>query len=211
MTSLLIADDHPVVLKGIADHLLEQKQFTIVAQCTNGKEAFDSIIDTKPKVALIDIDMPLMSGIEVTERINGLKLETKIIILTMHRERSVYLEAIDAGAKGYLLKDFLLDEIVDCINFVAEGEDYISKKLTSYLVKDKKIILSEILKNKYDLTKTESDVVHLIAQGKDNKEMTEMLFVSVKTIETHMYNIHKKLGVAGRCAVQRFLMANKLI
>lgn len=189
MASVIIADDHPLTLRGIAGFLQELKH-TIIATNENGIACFNSIVKLDPQIAILDVNMPGLTGLEVLEKLHVLRIQTNIILLTMHKELSYYKTAMQFGCKGYLLKDYAQDELEDCIKIVLDGGTYKSKYLDGDLIMDKQISLE-----KYGFTKTEIKILELIAMQKNNKELSEMLFVSDKTIESHKRNISTKLDL----------------
>lgn len=187
---IIIADDHPVVLMGISGFLVS-KQHTIVATCKNGIEAWNSIVTLKPDVAFLDHNMPGMSGIEIAGKLTTERLRTKVVLLTMYKERSLLDKAIAAGVNGYLLKDFALEEVEQCLKSIANGINYYSKELTKYIV----ISTSDTNSDLEKLTPTERKIMHIIAEQKTSQEIADMLFISVKTVEKHRSNIIRKLGL----------------
>ena len=188
---ILIADDHPVVLQGICLYLAS-KNYKVVSACNNGIEAWNSLLTIKPDVALLDHNMPGMSGMEIAEKVHAERLGTKIVLLTMHKEKALMDKAIALGVKGYLLKDFALDEIVQCLQNVGNGLDYYSKQLTKHVV----IGVSDTNSTEIEkLTPAEQKVLHVIATNKSSQEIADMLFISLKTVEKHRSNIIKKLGL----------------
>jgi DNA-binding NarL/FixJ family response regulator len=188
MLSVLIADDHPLLSLGTKT-FLEQKGYIVVGVFENGVEAFNQIQIKKPTVALLDINMPGMSGMDILEKLHGNKLDTSIVILTMHNETSIFNRAKELGAKGFLLKEFAMDEMEKCLFEVERGRSYFSQHLPS------KLTMNESEKNEgLDLlTFAEKKILQLIAQQKSSKEIASQLFISEKTVETHRSHIIKKL------------------
>ncbi|MDR3681030.1 MAG: response regulator transcription factor [Flavipsychrobacter sp.] len=187
---IVIADDHPVVLMGISGFLMAKKH-TVVATSGNGIEAWNSIILHKPDVALLDHNMPGMSGIEIAMKVHAARLRTKVVLLTMYKEKALLDKAIAVGVNGYLLKDFALGEIDQCLQSIVNGTNYYSKELTKHILVGKADGNSEMEK----LTVTEQKVMNIIAEQKTSNEIADMLFISVKTVEKHRSNIIKKLGL----------------
>lgn len=191
--SIFIADDHPLLLKGLEAFLLS-KNFTIVGTAVDGRSAYNSIIKLKPEIALLDIKMPLMSGIEIARKCKQNNINSKIVLITLYKEEELYFEAKDLNIYGYLLKEFALEEIENCLEKVIKGQQYFSKDILRHL----KISIesdSDILDK---LTPTERNVLELIAKNKTTKQIAAMLFVTVKTIEKHRTNIRVKLGLDTR-------------
>jgi len=206
---IFIADDHPIVRKGLIEILQEQKNIQCVGQAENGLDALEQIINLEPDLAILDIDMPMMNGLDVAKKAISKNLFTRFVILTMHREEGFYNEAMDIGVRGYLLKDAVLNDLVDCIHAVQNGGSYISPTLHQFLEKRETKQLESDWARKYQLTLSELNVLKLVGQGKTTKEIAEILFVSKKTIETHRGNCVKKLGLEGsKNALIKFLLEN---
>lgn len=187
--TIITADDHPLLLKGLNDFLLE-KGFNIIDSATNGKAAFELIEKRRPDIAILDIQMPELSGLEIAKRCNDKNIKTKIIIITFHKEASLYFEAKELNIYGYLLKDFAIEEIENCIESVNNGIPYFSKKIHSLLQ-----VLPENLHFLSKLTPSERKILKYIANDKTNKEIGDLLFVSPRTVEKHRSNIIQKLNL----------------
>lgn len=192
LINVLNADDHPILRKGVKDMIIAHEQFRWVGSAADGAEAKDKIIALQPDVALLDIEMPLLSGLEIAESIKGLGLPTKIIILTLYNDKAMFTRAMNTGIKGYILKDSTVKEIQDCIISVHKGIPYVNASLTKFLVDNKKS--QNALE---DLTKHEINILKLIAREKTTSEIANMLFLSPKTIANHRNNMSKKLKLNG--------------
>ena len=187
--SIIIADDHPLLLKGLSDFLLE-KGYNVVGSGNNGREAFNLINKLKPDIAILDIQMPFMSGLEIARKCNNNGIETKIILITFHKEKQLYNEANDLNIYGYILKEFALEEIENCLKSVAEGNPFFSPKISDVLVTNSK------KNNVLDvLTPSEKKILKLIAMDKTNKDIASLLFISHRTVEKHRSNIISKLNL----------------
>lgn len=182
---IVVADDHPLLLAGVVSVLQKEIKDVIIHEATNGAEALQKVIEVEPDITILDIEMPFLNGVEVAQKIIAAHLHTKIIFLTLHKERSLFNEIKDMGIDGYILKEFSTDEITQCINAVLKGDKYYSKKIEGFIEKSG-VDLSIF-------TKTEINIIKLIGQEKTTKEIAEMLFVSPNTIDSHRYNICKKL------------------
>jgi DNA-binding NarL/FixJ family response regulator len=158
--------------------------------CSNGIAAFNLIATHQPNIAILDINMPGLDGLEVLEKVYLQKLPTKIILLTMHKERTIYNKAKSLGVMGYVLKENAQEELGFCLGAVIKGESYVSKNLESELQVENANNSEEYL-NK--LTFTEKKILELVAQQKTSKQIAEMLFISEKTVEGHRTNIIQKL------------------
>lgn len=187
--SIVIADDHPLLLKGLSDFLLE-KNYNLVGAGKDGREAYNLIIQLKPVIAILDIQMPFMSGIEIAQKCRGQNIDTKIVLITLHKERELYQKAKELNIFGYILKEFALEEIETCIQTVKTGKPFFSSKL-------KELIGVEASEdnNLGSLTPSEKKILKLIAQDKTNKEIASHLFISHRTVEKHRSNIITKLNL----------------
>lgn len=197
---LLIADDHPIFRKGLKDILEGSFPDIQIIECKNGKEALEAIKKEKPSISILDINMPELNGLEVSKIVTKEKLPTRIVILTMYRDREMVKKAMDSGAYSYILKDFAANEIIDCIEKVSKNEKYISTELQDYysdFVEEdkKKIELLFLLKN---LSQAELKTLKLVSQNKSTKEIAELLFLSEKTIENYRSKICQKLHLPPR-------------
>ncbi len=188
---ILIADDHPFTLAG-TKAFVESLDYTVEDVCSNGIAALNLIAAHQPNVAILDINMPGLDGLEVLEKVYQQKLPTKIILLTMHKERTIYNKAQSFGVRGYVLKENAQEELAFCLIEVIKGNIYLSKNLENDLQIDNSNDSKEYL-NK--LTFTEKKVLELVAQQKTSKQIGEMLFISEKTVEGHRTNIIQKLGL----------------
>ena len=169
--SIIIADDHPLLLKGLEDFLTE-KGYNLIGSGTNGREAYNLIAKLEPEIAILDIQMPFMSGIEIARKCHTNNLKTKIVLITFHREKDLYYKAQELKVFGYILKEFALEEIENCIQTVSEGTPFFSPKITELL----SINHSESNSLK-ELTPSEKKILKLIAKDKTNKEIASLLFI----------------------------------
>lgn len=188
--SIIIADDHPLLLKGLSDFLIE-KNFNLLGSGRDGREAYNLITQLKPDIAILDIQMPFMSGLEIAQKCKGTDIDTKIVLITLHKEKDLYRKAQELNIFGYILKEFALEEIENCIKTVTEGSPFFSEKI-------KELIGVVLQKDNYDLnilTPSEKKILKLIAQDKTNKEIASQLFISYRTVEKHRSNIITKLNI----------------
>ncbi|MFN7948817.1 MAG: response regulator transcription factor [Blastocatellia bacterium] len=209
--TIIIADDHPIVRKGLRETIEEESDYLVLAEVRNGQEAIAAIEKFRPTVTILDVDMPVMNGFEVAREIKARKLTTGIVFLTMHRDEDLFNEAIDLGAKGFVLKDSALNDIVECIKAVAAREHYTSHALTSYLINRSRraIQLTEQQPAINDLTATERRVLKLIAENLTSREIGEQLFISLRTVEKHRANICEKLNLHGSHSLFKFALQHK--
>lgn len=196
---LLLADDHVLVRKGIMAMLESEKEIEIVGEANNGIEALEMSKKLTPDILIIDIRMPEMNGLEATSKLHEYSPNTKALILSMHDSDDYVLQSLEVGAYGYLLKDTEKNEFLKALHQVQQGNKYysgtVSNALASQLLGNKKMAPVKKETNDYGLTKRETEILGLIIDGKKNPQIAETLGKSIRTIETHRFNIMKKLGV----------------
>ncbi len=186
--TIIIADDHPLVLKGLQD-FLHEKNYNVLASAKNGKEALALIKAHTPDIAILDIKMPFFTGLQIAEKCKKSNIKTKIVLITFEKDEKIYNEAKALGVYGYVLKEFALDEIENCIASVIKDKPYFSPELLAYIEVDNG---PEALNH---LTKTELKILKLIVENKTAKEIAEDLFISPRTVEKHKSNTIRKLGI----------------
>jgi DNA-binding NarL/FixJ family response regulator len=208
---VLIADDHHVVRRGLVFFLRTQKDLEIIGEAANGKEAIDQAKLLKPDIILMDLVMPEMDGIQATKIIKQEQPDIKIMMLTSFSDQDHVIPALEAGASGFQLKDIQPDELVTSIKKIIGGENQLHPKATSHLLanlsnknKQEKNLLAE-------LTKRELDVLKEIANGKSNKEIAASLFITEKTVKTHVSNLLSKLKLADRTQAALYAVKNQLV
>jgi len=206
---LVIADDHPIVRQGLRQVIEKDAGLQVVAEAGDGQAALEQIKATQPRVAILDIDMPLMSGFDVARALARLPLSVEIIFLTVHCEEEFFNEALELGARGYVLKDSSVTDIVACVRAVAAGQNYVSPALTSYLFRQRQPETSRQRSGVDALTPTERQVLKLIADYKTSKQIAAALFISPHTVQTHRKNICVKLELEGNHALMRFALEHK--
>lgn len=207
MINILIADDHPVVLFGTRTYL-QQRGYHVVSACSNGLEAYNQILARQPDIALLDMSMPGMNGLEIVEKVAHARVAVKTILLTMHNELSLFNRARELGVRGYLLKDFAMDEMEKCLEEVSRGNTYFSKHLEQSLTFSSG--KGEANPELSQLTFAERKILELVAQQKSTKEIASLLFISEKTVETHRSHIIKKLNIPpGKNALLMWAMKMK--
>lgn len=187
------ADDHPILRKGITDLLIETEGIQWVGSAENGKDALEKIRAIQPDIAILDIEMPHFTGLEVAQILLKEGLKTEFILLTLFKDERFFHHALDMGIKGYLLKESSEKEIVDCIHTVHKGQAYVNPSLTHYLIKQK-TLKNSVLSS---LSDHELNILKLISRQKNTEEIAEMLFISAKTVSNHRSNISKKLELSG--------------
>lgn len=191
-SSIIVADDHPLLLKGLSDYLLE-KGFNLVGSGKDGREAYNLIRELRPDIAVLDIQMPYYSGIEIAQRCKNENIDTKIVLITLHKEKELYQKAKELNIFGYILKEFALEEIENCIRTVESGKPFFSAKIKELIgvVLMEDDILSE-------LTPSEKKILRLIARDMTSKQIAKKLFISYRTVEKHRHNIINKLNLEPR-------------
>jgi DNA-binding NarL/FixJ family response regulator len=194
---ILLADDHPVVRDGLRALLGREPDMTIVAEAADGREAVRLAEEQSPDVVIMDLGMPIMNGIEATRRIVATSPHTAVVILSMHQDESYVLGSLNAGAKGYLLKDSMRKEVIEAIRAVSQGRSFLTRKVGAMLQED---YISQLrrrgLEDSYELlTDREREILQLIAEGRANKEVASLLNISLTTVETHRTHILQKLDL----------------
>ena len=196
---ILLADDHALVRKGIIAMLESENDLEIVGEANDGLEALNMSKDLQPDLVIMDIRMPEMNGLDATAKLPEYSPTTKSLILSMHDSDDYVLQSLQVGAYGYLLKDTEKNEFVKAIHQVMAGNKYysgaVSNALASQLLGNKTMQKDPTTHQDYGLTKRELEILSLIIEGKKNQQIADTLGKSVRTIETHRFNIMKKLGV----------------
>lgn len=209
--SVLIADDHHVVRRGLAFFLRTQQDIEIIGEAENGQEAVNLAKSLKPDVILMDLVMPEMDGIEATKQIKAEHPDMKVIILTSFSDQDHVIPALEAGASGYQLKDIQPDDLVICIKKVMDGESQLHPKATSQLLANLSTKGNQEKNRVEELTKRELEVLQEIARGKSNKKIASALFITEKTVKTHVSNLLAKLELADRTQAALYAVKNKLV
>lgn len=186
--SIIIADDHPLILKGLGDFLTE-KGYSVIGTAKDGVESYELILKSKPDIAVLDIRMPNMTGIEVAKQCERNNIPTRIVLITFEKSIRLYLEAKALNVYGYILKEFALVEIENCINAVQEDNIYFSPAIEKFMQEKKEAIDYSFL------TPSEKKILKLIAQNKTAKRIGDELFISNRTVEKHKSHIIKKLNI----------------
>lgn len=210
---VLIADDHSLFRKGLEQILELENDIEVVGEASNGKEVIEKAIELNPDVILMDINMPIKNGINAIKDLKEKGCPAKIIMLTVHDDQEYLLEAIRTGASGYIMKDADVDHLLKAIRDVYRGETYIQPNLSGKLIKDfDRLNYYSIRKQfeQHNLTPREIEVLLLIADGKNNKEIANELYISEKTVKNHVSNIFKKLDVNDRTQAAIYVLKNHL-
>lgn len=210
-TTVLIADDHPIVRQGFVKVIERDSSFAVIAESGDGERALQSLRELKPDIAVLDISMPDMSGLEIIKQVGTDNLPTKYVILTMYKDPEYFDTAIDMGVKGYILKESATGELLNCLRMVARNQYYISPLLSGYLLeRDAKIkSLNNSMPALSKLTRAEKRILKLIAENKTSREIADDLCVSPRTVQNHRTNICSKLGLKGHNKLLLFAVQNK--
>ncbi|MEO8210583.1 MAG: response regulator transcription factor [bacterium] len=208
---IIIADDHPIFRNGLEQIIEEDEGIEIIGTAENGEKALRIINELNPDIALLDIDMPKMTGLQVLKELKKQRSQTKVIFLTVFASEDIFDEAMDLGTSGYVLKDCAVNDITECIYKVEEDNYYISPTISNFLV-NRRDRMKKLERDKpalNNLTKTESMILKFIAEGKTSKEIANELFISYKTVENHRSNISNKLNLKGSHSLVKFAIENK--
>jgi len=204
---VLLADDHVIVRQGLRA-LLERDGFEVVAEVSNGHEAIESVQQHHPEVAVLDVSMPLLNGIDAARQILHSNPRTKIVILTMFTEEHYVLEALRAGVSGYVVKTKAAGELVEALRVVCKGETYLSSGVSQTVVQ---AYLSKADIPDDPLTGRERQVVQLVAEGKTTKEIAALLGISTKTADSHRTNLMEKLNIHDVAGLVRYAIRHGII
>ena len=208
---IIIVDDHPLVRTGLRQVIEVETGFRVVAEASNGRMALEQIRALRPRIAILDIEMPELNGLDTARSIIVEKLPTTIIILTMFNDEQMFNEAMDIGVLGYILKDSASDEIVHCIKAVARGEYFVSPALSNVALRSRQTrsVAAESRLRLLLLSPSERRILKLVAEDKTTAEIAEFLCISPRTVDHHRNNICRKLGLSGINALLRFALNNK--
>jgi DNA-binding NarL/FixJ family response regulator len=211
---ILVADDHGLVRRGARALLQARHGWRVVGEAANGREAVEKAIKLKPDVAIVDISMPELDGVEVARQIREEVPITKVLVLTMHESDHMVRRALDAGARGYLLKSDLTDSLLKAVKAVSEGKRFLTPKVSE-------IVLEGFLKTRSQhqqgeragarTTPREIEIVQLLAEGKTNKEIAAALGITVRTVETHRSKIMLKLGLHSLAELIHYAIRHKIV
>ncbi len=210
---IFIADDHPVVRDGIKFLFEKHDDYTVVGDAEDGGRALELIEELRPDIVIMDIDMPTLSGTEVTTRITANLPNTKVIVFTVYKDRQHVADTLKAGAAGYVLKESKLESLLDAVEKVKSGSPYVSPGIQEVLLGD----YMDMVKKKdsvdpYDsLSAREKEILGLIADGSSSKAIAEKLYISVSTVKTHRVNIMQKLDVHDTASLVKVALRKGLV
>jgi DNA-binding NarL/FixJ family response regulator len=209
--TVLIADDHPIFRTGLREVIALDPRLSLLAEAGDGLEAWRLIKEAKPDVAVLDLDMPRLGGLQLARKVLEARLKVALIILTMYKERRVFNEAIEAGILGYVLKENAADDLLECIQSVLEGRAFISPSLSSILL-ERGTLAKGLLEEKpqlQTLTATERRILSHIGENLTSKEIADRIGISMHTVENHRANICRKLNLRGSHSLLKFAFDNK--
>lgn len=208
VVTIVVAEDHPVFRRGLAEVIGADPSLRIVGEAGDGTAALELVRRWRPRIALLDISLPKASGLAVAEAVRAEGLGAEVVMLTMYKDPSIFRKALDAGVRGYVLKDSAAIDIVACLHMVASGRAYVSPALSGELLQrhaEAPVELAALA----DLTPAERRVLRFIAQGLTSAAIAGKLAISPKTVENHRLHICAKLGLRGPQALLRFALERK--
>ncbi|KGI86104.1 MULTISPECIES: response regulator transcription factor [Exiguobacterium] len=210
-TRIAIVDDHELFREGLKRIFDLEDEFTVVAEGRTGTEAIRIAADHKPEILILDINMPELNGIEATKQLSVLSPETRVLILSIHDDESYITHALEAGASGFLLKEVASTELISAVRSVAKDGAYLHPKVTTNVLKEYRRLLQfkgeqagRNVENRTDdpvyqlLSRREVEVLHLLAEGRSNRDISDMLFISEKTVKNHVSSVLRKMEVNDR-------------
>jgi len=208
---VLVVDDHQLFREGIVNLLYSAENIEVVAQAEDGIDAIEKAKHYKPDVVLLDITMPRMNGIETTKKLKSLMPKIKIVSLSMHSEKQYVKGVLEAGADGYLLKNCTNRQLTEAIQSVYDGKKYLSEDITGMVISGYLDPSGSETTEYENLSVREKEIFHLFAEGKSTREISELLFISVKTVNTHKQNILEKLDLKSNTELVKYALKNGLI
>ena len=209
---VVIADDHPLFRTGLRDVIASAGHFRVVGEAADGAGALGLIEAHMPRVAVLDVEMPKATGLEVAEAVKARGLPTALVILTMHEDGDILERALQAGVKGYVLKESAADEITACLNLVTSGKMYLSPRFSSHLAERLRKPMAGARPSTdplQTLTPSERDILQRVAKSGTTEAIAQELGISPKTVEKHRSNICGKLGLSGTNALLRYALEHR--
>ena len=203
---VLLGDDHVVLRQGLRRILEDRRDWRVIAEAGNGRDAVRLAMELTPDVAVLDVGMPLLNGVEATRQIVRRAPSVRVLILSMHSDQAYVTQAVQAGARGYLLKESAGAELIEAIATVAAGRTYFSPAVAQVVFDDYVRGLAErCITDRYDaLSEREREVLQLVAEGRTSKEIADLLSISPATVETHRTHVLQKLGLRNTAEVVRY-------
>lgn len=211
--SVLLAEDHTILRKGLCSLLENEYGIEVIGEAENGREAIEKAEKLKPDIVVLDISLPLLNGIEVAKQLRKNFPEIKVLILTMHTSDEFVFEVLNAGVKGYIIKKAAPDELVSAIHAISRGKSYFSPEISKMLM-ERKIETGQMQDGSISvkiLTEREHEVLQLVSEGHSSREIAEMLFISIKTVENHRANMMEKLGLHNLTELIKYAISKGII
>lgn len=212
---IILVDDHQLVRAGIANLLIGEPGFEIIGEAADATEFLSLIEKNQPDIAILDISMPGLSGIELTRKISTAFPKIKVLILSMYTSEEFIFNAINAGAKGYLPKNTSKLELIEAIRTIYRGEDYYAESISNIIlksyIKKAKIGPEETRSREHLLSKREMEVLRLFAEGYSNQEIADKLFISIRTVESHKNHIMQRLELKSSVDLVKFAIRNNMV
>jgi DNA-binding NarL/FixJ family response regulator len=209
--NIVVVDDHPLFRRGLREAIEENSRFRIVGEASDGEEAMRLLADAKPRIVVVDIDMPRLNGLEMARALQKMNFPVTVVFLTMYKDEGMFNAAMDLGVKAYVLKENAAGEIIDALEKVAEGGTFVSHSMLS-LGQKRTNRAQELLLSKpqiEDLTPAERRILKHIAEDRTSKEIADLLQISVRTVDNHRLNICQKLNLHGAHSLLKFAFVNK--
>ena len=210
-TTILLVDDHPVVIAGIKAIISEDSRYMIAGEATDGKRGITKAVSLKPDIVIMDLAMPGLNGFLAMNEIRKDLPHTKIMVLSMHREKQYVVRALRSGAAAYLLKEGAGEELLEAVRKVGKGQSYISPSIAGYLLEDYVFLAQGVSDPLERLTPREREVLILVTQGKTSPEIATFLYISAKTVKTHRANLMEKLEIHDTAGLVRFAIEKGLL
>lgn len=201
---IIIADDHPVVRRGLIQFIADEEELEVVAECADGESALEAVARHAPDVLIVDLQMPRLNGMEVLRRLSGMPAPPATVLLAGNISDDEVVEAMRMGAKGVVLKEMAPSLLVACIRKVATGATWLEKEAVGRALEKMLRQEQSIQKVREVLTPREIDIVRMVASGLGNREIGEKLFISEGTVKTHLHSVYEKLGLKGRVQVANY-------
>ncbi len=209
-TTILIADDHPIFMKGLQEVIESEPAYEVIYAAKNGMEALAIARTQLPMVTILDIDMPEMNGLAASEELIKLIPDANIILLTMHKAKDTFLRALEIGVAGYVLKENAVVDIIQAIEAVTNGNSYISPEMSSFLLSQRRTNRNPTTEDLLStLTASELKILKLVGSYKSTKAIADELFISEKTVSNHRMNILRKLNLTGKNSLLRFAIEQR--
>jgi DNA-binding NarL/FixJ family response regulator len=210
-----LIDDHQIVRDGIKSLLVEESDIEVITESANANHFMEAIVNQQPNVAIVDISLPGISGIEITKKLTDLYPNIKVIILSMHTTQEFIFNAIKAGAKGYLPKNITRSELVEAITEVFNGNEYFSKDISGIILKNYLNHVKNpdrvVIEQEQELTPREHEILKLVAEGFSNQLIADKLYISVRTVESHKNHIMQKLELTTTVELVKYALKNRII